>query len=50
LSWGWLVLFSTSLLLWIMYGIILSAPPIIMTNVSIVLLLFVLVYLKIKYN
>ena len=49
LSWGWLALFTTADVLWIIYGVLLSAMPVIVTNVAILLLLLVLVYLKIKY-
>jgi MtN3 and saliva related transmembrane protein len=50
LSWGWIILFTTATMLWIIYGILLSAPPIIATNVSILALEIVLIYIKIKYK
>ncbi len=50
LSWGWLILFSASLSLWLLYGIILGQFPIIMTNTLILSLLAVIFYLKVKYR
>ncbi len=50
ISWGWLALFTTATILWIIYGAILKAPPIIATNVSILVLELVLVHLKIKHQ
>jgi MtN3 and saliva related transmembrane protein len=49
LSWGWLALFTTADILWIVYGVLVSSMPVIATNVAIGTLLLVLVYIKMKY-
>ncbi|HWF06563.1 MAG TPA: SemiSWEET transporter [Candidatus Angelobacter sp.] len=50
LSWGMLVAFSTGVLLWLIYGVQISAPPIIVANAVTLALLIVIMVLKIKYK
>jgi MtN3 and saliva related transmembrane protein len=49
LSWGWLALFTTADILWVIYGILTSSMPVIVTNVVIGALLLVLIYIKTRY-
>ena len=44
------VVFSTGLVLWIVYGIILKALPVILANSVTLLLCLYLIYLKLKYD
>lgn len=50
LSWGMLIIFSSGVLLWLIYGLRLSAPPIIAANAMTLLLLIVIIVMKISYR
>jgi MtN3 and saliva related transmembrane protein len=50
LSWGMLVTFSAGVMLWLIYGLRLSAPPIIIANAVTLALLITIVVLKIRYK
>jgi MtN3 and saliva related transmembrane protein len=50
LSWGMLIIFSAGVTLWLIYGLRLSAPPIIAANSVTLALLVVIGILKIKYR
>jgi len=50
LSWGMLIIFSSGVLLWLIYGLRLSAPPIIAANAMTLFLLIVIIVLKISYR
>jgi MtN3 and saliva related transmembrane protein len=44
------LLFGIASLLWTIYGIIMAAPPIIVVNVTLVILNFYIVVMKLKYK
>ena len=50
LSWGMLIIFSSGVLLWLIYGLRLSASPIIAANAMTLFLLIVIIVLKISYR
>ena len=50
LSISWLVLFSSGVFLWLVYGIIISSPSLILANAITVLSACFLIYFKIKYS
>jgi MtN3 and saliva related transmembrane protein len=50
LSWTMLFAFGTGVLLWLMYGVLLHAAPIIAANAFTLALIVVLLYLKIEYR
>jgi MtN3 and saliva related transmembrane protein len=50
LSLAMLVLFGIGILLWILYGFWVDSLPIIAANVSTVVLILVLLFLKIRYK
>lgn len=49
LSWGMLIAFSAGVTLWLIYGLRLSAPPIIAANAVTLALLVTIIVLKIRY-
>jgi MtN3 and saliva related transmembrane protein len=49
LSWGMLIAFSGGVTLWLIYGLRLSAPPIIAANAVTLALLVTIIVLKIHY-
>jgi MtN3 and saliva related transmembrane protein len=50
LSYGYLLMFSFGVILWLAYGILLKAPPVIITNGVTLGLLVVIVGLKVWYE
>jgi MtN3 and saliva related transmembrane protein len=50
MSYGYLLTFSFGVILWLIYGIFLKAPPVILTNAVTLGLLFLITMLKIKYK
>ncbi len=50
LSLGMLLAFGTGVLLWLIYGLLLSAPPIIVANAVTLALILVLLVLKARYR
>jgi MtN3 and saliva related transmembrane protein len=49
LSWGMLIAFSAGVIFWLIYGLRLSAPPIIAANAVTLALLLTIIVLKIRY-
>lgn len=49
LSWGMLIAFSGGVIFWLIYGLRLSAPPIIAANAVTLALLLTIIVLKIRY-
>jgi MtN3 and saliva related transmembrane protein len=49
LSWGMLITFSGGVTFWLIYGLRLSAPPIITANAVTLALLVTIIILKIRY-
>jgi MtN3 and saliva related transmembrane protein len=49
LSWGMLIAFSGGVTFWLIYGLRLSAPPIIAANAVTLALLVTIIVLKIRY-
>jgi MtN3 and saliva related transmembrane protein len=49
LSWGMLIAFSAGVIFWLIYGLRLSAPPIIAANAVTLALLVTIIILKIRY-
>ncbi|HEY2498504.1 MAG TPA: SemiSWEET transporter [Candidatus Angelobacter sp.] len=50
LSWGMLSTFTVGIVLWLAYGLRLSAPPIILANAVTLALLVAIMALKIRYR
>jgi MtN3 and saliva related transmembrane protein len=50
LSWTMLIAFGAGIVLWLTYGILLRAAPIIVANAFTLILIVVLLYLKIEYR
>ena len=50
LSWGMLITFSAGVVLWLIYGLRLWAPPIIIANAITLSLLIAIAVLKINYK
>ncbi len=50
LSWGMLITFSAGVTLWLIYGLKLSAPPIIAANAVTLALLITIIVLKVRYK
>lgn len=50
LSWSYLGMFTTGVTLWLVYGLMLSAPPIIVANAVTLALLLGIMVLKLKYH
>jgi MtN3 and saliva related transmembrane protein len=50
LSWTMLIAFGTGVVLWLAYGILLRAEPIIVANAVTLALILLLLYLKWKYH
>jgi MtN3 and saliva related transmembrane protein len=50
LSWGMLLAFGAGVLLWLIYGLLLSAPPIIAANAITLVLILALLWLKARYR
>ena len=50
LSWSYLAMFSTGVSLWLVYGLMLAAPPIIVANAVTLALLVGIIVLKLKYH
>jgi len=50
LSWIYLATFTTGVGLWLFYGLLLSAPPIIAANSVTLVLLMAIMALKVKYH
>lgn len=50
LSISWLILFSSGVSLWLVYGIILNSPSLILANAITVLSACCLIYFKVKYR
>ncbi|OQW33558.1 MAG: hypothetical protein A4E19_04005 [Nitrospira sp. SG-bin1] len=50
LSWGMVTIFSTGVLLWLIYGIWIDSLPVILANAVTLLLQLGIVTLKIKYG
>jgi MtN3 and saliva related transmembrane protein len=50
LSWSYLAMFTTGIVLWLAYGVMLAAPPIITANALTLGLLVAIMTLKVKYH
>lgn len=50
ISLGMFAILSTAVFLWLIYGILVKSPPIIMTNALIFTLALIILILKIKYK
>jgi MtN3 and saliva related transmembrane protein len=50
LSWGMLLAFGAGVLLWLIYGLLLSAPPIIVANAVTLVLIATLLWMKAIYR
>lgn len=50
LSWGMLLAFSSGVILWLIYGLLLRAAPIIAANAVTLVLLIALITMKIQYK
>jgi MtN3 and saliva related transmembrane protein len=50
LSWGMLLAFSAGVVLWLIYGILLWAAPIIVANAVTLALLLAIIVMKIRYK
>jgi len=50
LSWGMLLAFSSGVVLWLIYGLLLKAAPIIVANAVTLVLLIALITMKIRYK
>lgn len=50
ISWLYLATFTTGVVLWLTYGLMLSAPPIIVANLLTLALLAAIMTLKVKYH
>src|SRR4051812_22282859 len=50
LSWGMLISFSAGVVLWLIYGLLLSAAPIISANAVTLALLITIGVLKVRYR
>ena len=50
LSWGMLLAFFSGVVLWLIYGILLRAAPIIVANAVTLVLLLVIIIMKIRYG
>jgi MtN3 and saliva related transmembrane protein len=50
LSLGMLLAFGAGVFLWLVYGLLLHAPPIIVANLVTLTLILVLLYLKARYR
>jgi MtN3 and saliva related transmembrane protein len=50
LSMGLLLTFGSGVLLWIIYGLYLRAPPVVVANVGTIALIFTLIALKLRYG
>ena len=50
LSWGMLITFSTGVLLWLIYGVLIDSLPVILSNAITLLLQAGIVSLKIRYG
>lgn len=50
LSWTYLAMFTSGVILWLVYGLMLSAPPIIAANAVTLALLACIMTLKIRYH
>lgn len=50
ISTGMFLLFSSGVLLWLIYGILLEAPPIIVANAITLLLALAIIALKLRYR
>jgi MtN3 and saliva related transmembrane protein len=50
MSYGYLLTFSLGVLLWLIYGIFLHAPPVILTNTVTLGLLILITLLKVRYK
>ena len=50
LSWGMLLAFSSGVILWLVYGLLLRAAPIIVANAVTLALLIALITMKIRYK
>jgi MtN3 and saliva related transmembrane protein len=50
LSWGMLLVFSGGVILWLAYGLLLRAAPIIVANAVTLALLIALITMKIQYK
>ena len=50
LSWGMLLAFGGGVLLWLIYGLLLAAPPIIAANAITLALIVALLWLKARYR
>jgi len=50
LSWGMLLAFSGGVILWLAYGVLLRAAPIIVANAVTLALLIALITMKIQYS
>jgi MtN3 and saliva related transmembrane protein len=50
MSYGYLLTFSFGVILWLIYGIFLKAPPVILTNAVTLGLLILITMLKVRYK
>lgn len=50
LSWGMFSLFTAGVALWLVYGIVLGAVPIILANLATLVLASVILFFKAKYR
>jgi MtN3 and saliva related transmembrane protein len=50
LSWGMLLAFTTGVVLWFFYGIVLQALPVILTNAVAFALLVAIIVMKVLYK
>jgi MtN3 and saliva related transmembrane protein len=50
ISYGWLAVFTTGVIFWLWYGLLLLSVPVILANAVTLSLLVVLIALKVKYD
>ena len=49
-SYGWLGIFSTGVILWLIYGLLLHSWPVILTNALTLSLVLAILALKVRYD
>jgi MtN3 and saliva related transmembrane protein len=50
ISYGYLLAFTSGIVLWLAYGLLLSAPPVILANAVTLVLLAIILILKLRYH
>jgi MtN3 and saliva related transmembrane protein len=50
LSWGMLIILCAGITLWLVYGVVISDIPVMVSNIVLLLLVSVILVLKIKYQ